>query len=60
MVDSYNDFPFRQLKLRKYLTLEIMMHVDYPEVLTYMCALNRATRSYIVKNFNTFRKGFIN
>lgn len=60
MVDSYINFPFRQLKVRKYLTLEIMMYVDYPEVLTYMCALNRETRSYIEKNFNTFRKGFIN
>lgn len=60
MINSATDFPFRQLKVRKYLTLEIMLHVDYPDILTYMYAVNRATRSYIESNLKTIRNGFIN
>jgi hypothetical protein len=60
MVESRSNFPFRQLTVRKYLTLEVIMNIEYQEVLSYMFAVNKKTRSYILNNFLTIRNGFIN
>lgn len=60
MVDSHSDFAFRKLSFYIYLPLEVMLHVDHPEVLSYFFSVNKATRSYIETNFLTIRNAFIN
>ena len=60
MVESLSDFPFRKLRFNKYLTLDVMMYVEHPEVYKFMFSVNKATRSFLLKNFITLRNGFIN
>ena len=60
MVESMSDFPFHYLREDIYLTLEVMMYVERPELLKYMFAVNKASRSYIENNFITIRNGFVN
>ena len=60
MVESQSDFPFHYLREDVYLTLEVMKYVESPEVLKYMFALNKASRSYIENYFITIRNEFVN
>ena len=52
-------FPFPRLK-NKYLTLEIMMFVDYRQSCEFMFSINRATRSFLEINKSTIYNGFNN
>jgi len=60
MVESQSDFAFRKLGQDIYLILEVMMYVEYPDMLKYMFEVNRATRSMIFKNGIAIRNGFVN
>ena len=60
MVESLSSFPFPKLALYKYLTLEVMMYVEHPQVYNFMFTLNKETRSFLQKNFITCQNGFIN
>ena len=53
-------FPFRQMRHKKYLTLEVMMHVKYEKACKYMHNVNKATRAFIENNANIIRNAFIN
>ncbi len=57
---SQSHFPFRKLRLNKYLTLEVMKYVEHPEAYKYLFSLNKASRSYIQKNITTIENGFVN
>ncbi len=60
MEESQSTFPVRKLRHDIYLTLEVMMYVEHPEVLEKMFEVSREARSYIENNFITIRNGFIN
>jgi len=60
MVESLSDFPLRKLRLDPYLIIDVMLHVDYDEVLKFMFTLNKETRSFLLDNFIIIRNGFAN
>ena len=60
MVESLSDFPFRKLRDEKYLTLELMLYIEHPEVLQFMFSVNKETRKFLESNFITIRNGFVN
>jgi hypothetical protein len=60
MVESLNEFPFPKLRYEKYLTLDIMMYVDHPEVYKFMFTLNKEARKFLQDNFISVRNGFVN
>ena len=60
MVESLNNFPFRKLAQDKYLTLEVMIFVEYLNVCEFMYSVNLETRNFVQRNFITIRNGFIN
>ncbi len=60
MEECSRRFPFHQLRHDIYLTLEVLMYVEHPEVLKKMFEVNIEARSYIENNFITIRNGFIN
>ena len=60
MNEFVSGFPFPRLSDEKYLTLEIMMYVDYFDSLIFMFSLNKATRIFVESNASTIRNGFIN
>jgi hypothetical protein len=60
MVESLSEFPFRKLSEDKYLTLEVMMYVDHPEVWKFMFSVNKEARTFLQENFITIQNGFTN
>ena len=60
MEESLNVFPFRKLRNDKYLTLEIMMYVDYKAAYKCMFSANKETKSFLFKNADTIQNAFIN
>jgi hypothetical protein len=60
MEDSKSVFPFRLLRHDLYLTLEVLMYVEHPEVLNKLFSVSSETRSFIENNFISIRNGFIN
>ena len=58
-MENFN-FPFRKLRFKKYLTLEVMMNVEYMSACNHMHHVNKATRTFLEKNACTIRNGFIN
>ena len=60
MVESPSNFPFRKLRYDKYLTLDVMTHVEHQEVLKFMFSLNKEARTFLQNNFLTIRNEFIN
>ena len=60
MVESLNEFPFRKLRYEKFLTLDVMMYVDHPDVYKFMFTLNKEARKFLQDKFITVRNGFIN
>ena len=55
-----NAFPFRKLRYYKFLTLEILMYVDYNDALKFIFSVNKATRSFFKSNASIIRNGFLN
>lgn len=53
-------FPFNKLKHYIYITLDVMMFVDYQDALKFMLSLNKEARYFIEQNFIRVRNGFIN
>jgi hypothetical protein len=60
MVEGKREFPFQKLRFAKYLTINVMMYVEHPEVYKFMFAINNFTRSFILKNLITIQNGFVN
>lgn len=60
MVESLIELPFRKLSCDKYLTLEVIMYIEYTEVLNFMFSINKEMRSFLQNNFITVKNGFIN
>lgn len=55
-----SSFPFRKLLLDKYLTLYVLMNVDYTDALNFMFATNKDVRSFLITNFITLKNEFEN
>jgi hypothetical protein len=60
MVESEGNFPFRKLENDKYLTLDVMMHIEHQYVLKFMCTVNQRSRAFLTQNFITIKNGFTN
>jgi hypothetical protein len=60
MAETLNVFPFCKLRQKKYLTLEVMMFVEYLNACEMMFFVNKETRNFVQSNFVTIRNGFIN
>ena len=60
MEESSSAFPFRKLVNDKYLTLEIMMYLEYEAVLKFMFELDKESRNFLLNNSLTIRNAFIN
>lgn len=60
MEKSISNFPFRKLRNRKFLALNMMMFVDRAEVLKFMFSLNIETRYFLHQHFKIIRNGFFN
>ena len=60
MEEEVSVFPFKKLKYDKFLTLEIMMFLEYSEVLEFMFNINRASRNFIESNASTIINGYSN
>ena len=60
MEESVTAFPFCKLRHYIYLTLEIMMYVEYKQACYFMFHANKGTRAYLENNASTIRNGFIN
>jgi hypothetical protein len=60
MAESLSEFPFRKLRYVTYLTIDVMMYVDHPEVYKFMFTLNKEARKFLQDKFITIRNGFVN
>lgn len=60
MVESLIELPFRKLSCDKYLTLEVILYIEYTEVLNFMFSVNKKMRSFLQNNLITVKNGFIN
>ena len=58
MVESV--FPLSKLRHYTYLTIDVMMHIDYQEAIKFMFTVNKEGRSFLHNNFIAIRNGFIN
>ena len=54
------NFPFRMLKTDIFLTLDVLMFINYEAALKFMFSLNKLTRLFILQNFIIVRNGFTN
>ena len=59
-MESMRAFPFRKLRYYKYITLDVLMHVEHQDALKFIFNLNKEARAFIQKNFVTVRNGFVN
>jgi hypothetical protein len=57
---SVSAFPFRKLIHNKYLTLDVLMYVDYYHAQEFMFGVNKETRTFVQDNFITVRNEFVN
>ena len=60
MAESVINFPFPKLTYDRYLTLEVMKYVEYPEVYQIMYSVTKETRNFLSTNFITVHNGFVN
>jgi hypothetical protein len=60
MVESMSYFTFSKLRYEKYLTLDVMMHVEHHQVLQFMFACNKQARTFLQHNYITVRNEFVN
>lgn len=58
--ETLSNFPYRKLRYYTYLTLDVMMFLEYQEALNFMYTINNEGRSFIMNNIITIRNGFIN
>ena len=59
-MEPMSAFPFRKLRYYKYITLDVLMHVEHQDSSKFMFNLNKEARAFIKNNFNTVRNGFVN
>lgn len=48
------------MKFEKYMTLEVLMYVEYPEVYEFMFAVNKQMRAFLKLNYISLCSGFTN
>jgi len=60
MDESGSRFAIPKLKYYKYLTLNVMMHVEYRQVYEFMFNINQNTRNFLQKHIITLKNGFDN
>ena len=60
MVESVPCFPFRKLIYDNYLTLEVMMYLDFEQVLKFMFFVNKEGRAFLNQHFLIIKNGFVN
>jgi hypothetical protein len=60
MVESVSAFPLSKLRYDKFLTLDVMMYLEYQEANTFMFAVNKEARLFLQNNFIIIRNGFLN
>ena len=53
-------FPFRLLRNEVYLTIDILMYLERSLVLQIIFGVNKATRFFLLHNYNSIKNGFIN
>ncbi len=59
-MESAGDFPFHKIKGFTYLTLDVMMHVEYEDAYKFMFNINKEGRQFLINNFTTVRNEFKN
>jgi hypothetical protein len=59
-MEEASSFIFRKLRYEKFLTLEVMMHVEHRNVLAFIFGVNKETRTFLIQNMITIQNGFIN
>jgi hypothetical protein len=60
MVESLGDFPFRKIRQKKYLLVEVFTHIDHQNGYKFLFSLNMESRVLFITNFTKFRNGYIN
>lgn len=60
MVEPVINFPLTKLRDFTYLTLDVMMHIEYEKSKYFMFAINKQGRLFLQNNFYAIRNGFIN
>ena len=59
-MESVSAFPFCQLRYYTYLTLDVLMYIEYEDAYNFMFYINKYARKFIVNNFITVKNGFNN
>lgn len=59
-MESATAFPFSKLIISKYLTIDVLLNIDYLEAYNFMFNLNKVTRAFFTQNFISVRDGFTN
>jgi hypothetical protein len=60
MVEYVSAFPLSKLRYDKFLTLDVMMYLEYQEANMFMFAVNKEARQFLQNNFIIIRNGFLN
>ena len=60
MDESLGTFPFRKLRYGKYLTLVVLLNIEYPQALEFLFSVNKMARRFLFKYLNTIKNGFDN
>ena len=60
MEQSVSMFPFPKLEADKYLTLEVLMFLEYDDACKFMLIVNKLARAFLETHSKTIRNGFIN
>ena len=60
MEDSYRCSPFWKLRYEKYLTLEVLLCIDYKDALEYLFRLDKKAREFLQEHIVTINNGFVN
>jgi hypothetical protein len=60
MEESVRAFLFPKLCFDKYLTLDVLMNVEYETACEFIFYVNKAARSFLEFNASTILNGFIN
>ena len=53
-------FPFRKLRYNTYLTLEIIMCIEYKDALQYLFDVNKQTRQFLFRNLISIKNSYDN
>ena len=59
-IDSVTSFPFRKLRYDTYLTLDIIMCIEYKYALQYLFDVNKQTRQFLCRHFITIKNSYEN